>query len=61
MWVNSLALEKAGITAETSDPPKSRIDRDPDSGEPTGILREWEAIRLMQDVIPEPDGIDRHP
>jgi predicted amidohydrolase YtcJ len=55
MWVNSLALEKAGITAETSDPPRSRIDRDPDSGEPTGILREWEAIRLMQDVIPEPD------
>ena len=55
MWVNSLTLEKAGITAETSDPPKSRIDRDPDSGEPTGILREWEAIRLVQDVIPEPD------
>ena len=55
MWVNSLALEKAGITAETPDPPKSRIDRDSDSGEPTGILREWEAIRLIQDVIPEPD------
>jgi len=55
MWVNSLALKKAGITAETPDPPKSRIDRDPDSGEPTGILREWKAIRLIQDVIPEPD------
>jgi predicted amidohydrolase YtcJ len=55
MWVNSLALEKAGITAETPDPPKSHIDRDPDSGEPTGILREWKAIRLIQDVIPEPD------
>jgi predicted amidohydrolase YtcJ len=55
LWVNSLALEKASITAETPDPPKSCIDRDPDSGEPTGILREWEAIRLVQDVIPEPD------
>lgn len=55
MWVNSLALGEAGITAETPDPPKSRIDRDPDSGEPTGILREWEAIRLVQDIIPEPD------
>jgi len=55
MWVNSLALEKAGITAETPDPPGSCIDRDPDSGEPTGILREWEAIRLVQDIIPEPD------
>ena len=55
LWVNSLALKKAGITAETPDPPKSRIDRDPDSGELTGILREWEAIRLVQDIIPEPD------
>jgi predicted amidohydrolase YtcJ len=55
MWVNSLALEKAGITAETPDPPGSRIDRGLDSGEPTGILREWEAIRFIQDIIPEPD------
>ncbi len=55
LWVNSLALEKADITAETPDPPQSRIDRDPDSGEPTGILREWEAIRLVQDIVPEPD------
>ncbi len=55
LWVNSLALKKAGITAETPDPPKSRIDRDPDSGDPTGILREWEAIRLIQDIIPEPN------
>jgi predicted amidohydrolase YtcJ len=55
MWVNSLALEKAGVTAETPDPPGSCVDRAPDSGEPTGILREWEAIRLVQDIIPEPD------
>ena len=55
MWVNSLALEKAGITAETPDPPGSRIDRGLGSGEPTGILREWEAIRFIQDIIPEPD------
>ncbi|HID62497.1 MAG TPA: amidohydrolase, partial [Anaerolineae bacterium] len=54
LWVNSLALEKAGITAETPDPPQSRIDREPDNGEPTGILREWGAIRLIQDIIPEP-------
>jgi len=55
LWVNSLALAKADITVETPDPPQSRIDRDPDSGEPTGILREWEAIRLVQDIVPEPD------
>jgi predicted amidohydrolase YtcJ len=55
LWVNSLALEKAGITAETPDPPEGRIDRDPATGEPSGILREWGAMRLVEDVIPVPD------
>jgi hypothetical protein len=55
LWVNSLALEKAGITAETPDPPESRIDRTPDTGEPSGILREWGAMRLIEDVIPTPN------
>jgi predicted amidohydrolase YtcJ len=55
LWVNSLALEKAGITAETSDPPEGRIDRDPATDEPSGILREWGAMRLIEDVIPTPD------
>ncbi|HZD53914.1 MAG TPA: amidohydrolase family protein, partial [Woeseiaceae bacterium] len=34
-WVNSRALEIAGITAETPDPPDGVIDRGPD-GEPLG-------------------------
>jgi predicted amidohydrolase YtcJ len=55
LWVNSLALEKAGITADTPDPPESRIDRDPATGEPSGVLREWGAMRLIEDVIPMPD------
>jgi predicted amidohydrolase YtcJ len=55
-WVNSLALEQAGINRETSDPPESRIERDAD-GEPTGILREWNAIRLVQRQIPRPSVV----
>ncbi|MBS1252822.1 MAG: N-substituted formamide deformylase [Anaerolineales bacterium] len=52
-WVNSAALRKAGITRETPDPPESRIERDAE-GEPTGILREWNAIRLIEQHIPDP-------
>lgn len=37
--VNSKALEIAGITGDTPDPPGGEIDRD-ENGEPTGILRE---------------------
>jgi len=60
LWVNSLALKGAGITAETSDLPESRIDRDPATGEPSGILREWGAVRLVEDMIPMPndDAVD---
>ncbi len=36
--LNSLALKCAGITAETGDPPEGLIDRDLETGEPTGIL-----------------------
>lgn len=45
-WVNSRALEVAGITKETPDPPRGRIERDPKTGEPTGTLRE-SAVRLV--------------
>jgi predicted amidohydrolase YtcJ len=36
--LNSLALQQVGITAETGDPPEGLIDRDPETGMPTGIL-----------------------
>jgi predicted amidohydrolase YtcJ len=39
-WVNSRALALAGISADTPDPAGGRIGRDPESGEPTGILFE---------------------
>ncbi|MCB9442868.1 MAG: amidohydrolase family protein, partial [Ardenticatenaceae bacterium] len=53
-WVNSAALKLAGITAETPDPPESKFERDAD-GNPTGILREWNAIEQVDLHIPETD------
>ncbi len=50
--VNSRALELAGITSQTPDPPEGIIARD-DAGQPNGILRE-QAIGLVKAVIPSP-------
>ena len=51
-WVNGLALELAGITRVTPDPPRGRIERDA-AGEPTGALHEA-AKALVGDLAPEP-------
>ncbi|MFP4323523.1 MAG: amidohydrolase [Anaerolineales bacterium] len=50
-WVNSAALERADINAETPDPPGGRIGRGPD-GAPDGVLYESPAMRLVADCIP---------
>ena len=50
--VNSRALEIAGITAATPDPPNGEIRRDR-NGEPTGVLLDG-AIGLVSSVIPPP-------
>jgi predicted amidohydrolase YtcJ len=50
-WVNSKALELAGITKDTPDPEGGIIERDPATGEPTGTLRE-SATGLVAAVIP---------
>lgn len=47
---NSRALELAGITRSTPDPPGGTIDRGPD-GTPTGVLKE-SAQRLVRRLIP---------
>jgi predicted amidohydrolase YtcJ len=49
-FANSMALELAGITAETPDPEDGQIERD-DNGEPTGVLQEA-ACDLIADLIP---------
>lgn len=51
-WVNSLALQMAGVSAETPDPPSGQIQRDA-HGRPTGILLE-EAMSLVRRHIPPP-------
>jgi predicted amidohydrolase YtcJ len=54
-WVNSKALELAGIDRDTPDPDDGRIERDPD-GTPTGTLHEGAAHqveRLMPEVTAE--------
>lgn len=51
-WVNSKALELAGITADTPTPSGGEILKDPTSGEPTGILIEFPAQILVMGVIP---------
>ncbi len=50
-WVNTKALDLAGITRDTPDPPDGRIERDPRSGEPTGTLRE-SAIERVSRLVP---------
>jgi hypothetical protein len=51
-WVNSKALQIAGIIKDTPDTPSGRIERDPKTGEPTGTLRE-DAIKLVSKHLPE--------
>ncbi len=49
--VNSKALQAAGISRKTPNPPNGIIVRDPTTGEPTGFLKEA-AGRLVQKNIP---------
>ncbi len=55
-WVNSRALELAGISAATQDPEGGLIVRDPD-GSPSGTLREG-AISLVEELVPPPSAED---
>jgi len=52
IWVNSKALELAGITADTPSPAGGEIIREPSSGEPTGVLQELPALELVMRLIP---------
>ncbi len=51
-WVNSRALELAGVTAGTPDPADGRIEREPD-GTPAGTLQEG-AMGLVERMVPRP-------
>ena len=49
---NSLALELAGITRSTPDPPGGVIQRDPETGEPNGVFEE--SGGMVSRLIPPP-------
>src|SRR5581483_611738 len=55
--VNSAALRLAGITAETEEPPRGVIDREPSSGDPSGLLYET-AQELVRRVMPPPSAAE---
>ncbi len=45
-WVSSRALELAGVTAASADPPGGEIVRDPATGEPVGVLLEAAGVAV---------------
>lgn len=57
VWVNSQALQQAGIDKETRDPTDGVIVRD-EQGTPTGVLKEG-AQRLIEGIIPKPTRSDK--
>ncbi len=50
-WANSKALEMAGISKETPLTSKIVYDTDPDTGEPSGTVREF-AMSMVEKVLP---------
>ncbi len=54
-WANSMALGLAGVGRDTPNPTGGEIVRDPESGEPTGLLRE-SATRPVFEAVPEPSA-----
>ncbi|MGH3094764.1 MAG: amidohydrolase [Streptosporangiales bacterium] len=55
-WVNTKAMELAGIDAGTPDPTGGRIERDAD-GRPSGALHE-SAMELVGALVPEPTAAE---
>ena len=54
VWCNSVAIERAGITADTPDPVLGEIPHRAD-GSVLGTLREWGATDLVSAVMPARD------
>ncbi len=58
VWINSIALKKSGISKDSEVPEGGEIVRNPESGEPTGILKEaaqsllkvWDQPKPKEDI-----------
>jgi predicted amidohydrolase YtcJ len=57
-FANGLALTLSGVTRDTPDPAGGVIGRDPDTREPTGILKDA-AIGLVEAKVPPPTFDER--
>ncbi|HEX9412223.1 MAG TPA: amidohydrolase, partial [Ktedonobacterales bacterium] len=55
LWVNSAALRRAGIDSTTPDPVNGAIAREAD-GQPSGMLFESGAMRLVESTYDPPDA-----
>jgi predicted amidohydrolase YtcJ len=53
-WANSKALQRGGITKATHDPAGGSFARDPQTGEPTGAVKEDAADEVVRHAIPGP-------
>lgn len=49
--VNSVALDRYGIDADTPDPQGGEVRKDPETGEPTGLLLETAGRPMMLDAL----------
>lgn len=57
MWLNSKALELAGINKDTETSQLIVIHKDPTTGEPTGTINE-QTIQMVERVIPQAEVAD---
>lgn len=58
-WVNSMAINLAGVTKDTPNPPKGVIMRDAKTGAPSGTVRETGQepfVKLLPKPTPEQDA-----
>ena len=51
-YVNSLVLDRAGLTRETADPPGGKLERDGATGELTGVVHERASALVRADMPP---------
>jgi len=49
---NTKAMELAGVSKDKADPETGELERDPSTGEPTGIFKELGAQALISSAVP---------